>query len=831
MRVPLSWLREFAEIGADEHAVARALIRLGFEVEGIEHLGAGISGPLVSGRVTAIEELTEFKKPIRFCQVDVGHVHGGVRGIVCGARNFVVNDVVVVALPGSTLPGGFAISARETYGRISDGMICSERELGLSAEHSGIMVLPPETELGVTATELLGLGDVVLDVSVNPDRGYAMSVRGLARELAAAFDVPYKDPAELLPDLPPAAVDALPRSVAVTASACSLFVLHSLRDINPNAKTPRWMSTRLNAAGMRPVSLIVDVTNYVMLELGQPLHAFDATKVSGSVQVRSAAASEKLELIDHTTRTLAADDVVIADEAGVLSLAGIMGGVGSEISESTTAVLIEGAHFAADTIAASCRRHRLSTDASRRFERGVDPTLAPTAVHRAASLLVELAGAVSDGFTAIETPKPVSTIETNVGWIQGLIGMPLVSDTCVEALRSVGCTVTVKDDGLCVAPPSWRPDLGAPCDLAEEIARIVGYDLIPSTVPSPSDHTGLTRAQRSRRVRDNELAALGWTQVMLSPFTSRAAVASLGCEPDDPRHSLVPLLNPLSEQEPFMRSTLIPSLIDAVNRNRSRGLDSLAVFEASAVHREVANRPIAGQVKGGQPPSAEVLAQLLSSVPTEHSAVAGVAVGAWREASWDCTDIPWQWQHAVQAARTVIDSYGFAAHISAGEQSGWHPGRCAVLRLGTAQGEIVGWAGELHPRVIEEHGLPPRAVAFEVFVDPIEVAQMSRQPGGFGSALATAPVVKEDIAVVVEATISAASVAEALRVGCGELLESLVLFDVYNGEQVAAGHKSLAFALKFRHPERSLTDDEVAQVRAAGIAAVAKHCGGVLRGA
>ena len=364
MRVSLSWLREFAPVDASAHDIAQALIRLGFEVEGIDIVGEGVSGPLVIGRVVSIEELTEFKKPIRFCQVEVGAEHGGVRGIVCGARNFAEGDTVVVALPGSMLPGGFAIAARETYGRTSDGMICSERELGLSDAHAGILILDGSLAPGADAATLLGLGDTVLDVSVNPDRGYAMSVRGLAREVAAAFDVPFVDPADQLEDLSTPAAGAQPRDVRRATPACSLFVLRTLRDVNAKAATPLWMRSRLQAAGMRSVSVVVDITNYVMLELGQPLHAFDADRVNGTVTVRNADEGESLELIDHTRRVLSSDDVVIADDSGVLSLAGIMGGACSEISDETTNVLIEAAHFDADAIAASCRRHRVSTDAS-----------------------------------------------------------------------------------------------------------------------------------------------------------------------------------------------------------------------------------------------------------------------------------------------------------------------------------------------------------------------------------------------------------------------------------------------------------------------------------
>ena len=829
MRVLLSWLREFAPVSAGAAEIADALIGLGFEVEGVELLGEGVRGPLVVGSVTHIEELTEFKKPIRFCQVDVGAAHGGIRGIVCGARNFADGDRVVVALPGSELPGGFKISARATYGRVSDGMICSERELGLSDEHSGIMVLAADAEVGVDASSILGLGDAVLDVSVNPDRGYAMSVRGLARELASAFGVAFTDPAEHLPALPEPTAGLAPRHIAVDSPSCTIFVLRTLHGLDACAATPRWLSQRLRAAGVRPVSLIVDVTNYVMLELGQPLHAFDAERVKGAVVVRQARPGESLELLDHTTRALDEADLVIADDSGALSLAGIMGGVDSEISDATTSVLIEAAHFSHEVIAASCRRHRLSTDASRRFERGVDPRLAPVAAHRAASLLVALAGAQSAGLQATEFEQPAVSIATTAQAIGALTGLAVDVGTCAESLRAVGCAVEVNGEALRVEPPSWRPDLRLACDLAEEVARLIGYGQIPAVRPSPSDHTGLRASQRARRNRDNTVAGLGWTQVMLTPFTSRDAVAALGCADADERMDLVPLLNPMSEEEPFLRTTLIPSLAAAVRRNRSRGFDSVAVFEASAVHRNGGRVASAVSPTPGTAPTPEQFTQMLAAAPVEERWIAGVACGAWHEAGWDGPRQAWQWQHAVQAATAVLASYGLTAHVSAGERAGWHPGRCAALSVDGPHGAVVGWAGEMHPRALERMDLPPRSIAFEVRVDALEARMDSASPPAFGRTLPTSAVVKEDVALVVARDIPSEALAQALRDGCGALLESVQLFDEYTGEQVGHGRKSLAFALRFRHPERSLTDDEVAAARTAGVELAASRLGAKLR--
>ncbi|HEU0132050.1 MAG TPA: phenylalanine--tRNA ligase subunit beta, partial [Mycobacteriales bacterium] len=385
MRVPLSWLREYAPgVTAPGREVATALIRAGLEVEHVDTVGGDVSGVVV-GEVMEIEELTGFKKPIRYVQVRVG---GETRGVVCGATNFVAGDRVPVALPGAVLPGDFRIARRETYGRTSDGMICSARELGIGEEHSGILVLDPNAPVGQDAVEALGLRDEVLDIAITPDRGYCLSVRGVAREAATAFGVDFDDPADM-------AVPARGGGYDVRVEApdgCDRYVARVARDLSPLAPTPFWLRQRLTMAGMRAISLAVDVTNYVLLDVGQPLHAFDLAKLAGPIVVRRATAGERLTTLDGVERTLHAEDLVIADDSGAIAIAGVMGGATTEVSGETREVLVESAHFTATGIGRTSRRHLLSSEASKRFERGVDPALAPVAAARAVAMLGSLGG-------------------------------------------------------------------------------------------------------------------------------------------------------------------------------------------------------------------------------------------------------------------------------------------------------------------------------------------------------------------------------------------------------------------------------------------------------
>ncbi|NDA59206.1 MAG: phenylalanine--tRNA ligase subunit beta, partial [Actinobacteria bacterium] len=450
MRIPVSWIREVADVPADQSGrdVAERLISAGLEVETVDTVGAGLTGPIVVGHVREIEELTEFKKPIRWCQVDIGA--GEPSGIICGAQNFTEGDLVVVAPPGTTLPGDFTITARETYGHVSNGMICSERELGLGDDHAGIIVLPEGTaEAGVDASQILGVGDDVLDIAITPDRGYALSLRGIGREVAIAYGVDFHDPVDRAETLPGPADDRAPAACASDdLEACPLFTLRTITGIDPHTPTPQWMRNRLRDCGMRSVSLAVDITNYVMLELGQPLHAFDLDALQGTVRAGRAQPGESLETIDHVERTLSVDDLTIRDDRGPIGLAGTMGGATTEIADDTVNIALEAAYFGAEVVARMGRRHRLTSEASRRFERGIDRALAPVASARASELLVDLAGGTYQGMTAVEAPMEERVIRISGDLPSQVAGMDIPVHDVIATLEAIGCSVSVDGDEL-----------------------------------------------------------------------------------------------------------------------------------------------------------------------------------------------------------------------------------------------------------------------------------------------------------------------------------------------------------------------------------------------
>src|SRR5690349_309568 len=471
MRVPLSWLREYAPLPepVDTTEVSRRLTAAGLEVESLESAGHDIRGVVVA-QVLSVEELTGLKKPIRYCRVAVSDAQLSAppeeaSGVICGATNFAVGDRVALALPGGVLPGGFEISARKTYGHISEGMICSVRELGIGDDHTGILVLPADAPLGADFVAYANLRDEVFEIAVTPDRGYAVSVRGIARELASAFGVPFTDPADMdLPDpallggaLDVAGADVYPARIA-DPTACDRFVLREVRGFDPAAPSPLWMRVRLARSGMRSVSLAVDVTNYLMLELGQPLHAFDRSKLTGEIVVRRANPGEQLETLDHVVRDLDTDDILITDSSGPISMAGTMGGLATEISETSRDLVIEAAHFSAPGTARMSRRHRLFSEASYRFERGVDRELPLRASAKAVSLLAALGGAsVVPGCTHARADVQPVVISMAVDYPDKVAGVVYGLNTVVRRLREVGCSVRETRAATPTVAP-WRAE-------------------------------------------------------------------------------------------------------------------------------------------------------------------------------------------------------------------------------------------------------------------------------------------------------------------------------------------------------------------------------------
>ncbi|WP_129838543.1 phenylalanine--tRNA ligase subunit beta [Streptomyces sp. RFCAC02] len=844
MRAPLSWLREYVDLpaGTTGRDVAERLISAGLEVETVERLGDGLTGPLVVGRVLAIEELTGFKKPIRYCQVDVGRANGtgDPQNIVCGASNFEVGDKVVVILPGGVLPGGFEISARKTYGKVSEGMICSVRELGIGDDHDGILVLPPEHEAGTDAIELLELVDEVLDIAVTPDRGYCLSLRGLARETATAYGLPLRDPALL--DVPAPNGEGYPARVDDPAG-CDRLVVRAVTGVRPGARSPLWLTRRLQKAGMRPISLPVDITNYVMLEIGQPLHAYDRARLTGPLGVRRAAAGERLTTLDDVKRVLDPEDLVITDDSGPVALAGVMGGADTEIADTeplpeplvggtgvtgTTDIVLEAAHFDQVAIARTSRRHKLASEASRRFERGADPEAAAAAAQRAVDLLVLLGGGTADpGVTQVGGAPAGRTITVPADHPDKVAGVTYGRETVVRRLQEVGCTVT-GSDVLTVAPPSWRPDLTDPNDLAEEVVRLEGYAALPSRLPRPPAGRGLTPRQRLHRRTGRALAGAGYVEAQNYPFVGEAGLDALGLPADDARRRTVRLVNPLDDTESGLRTTLLPGLLEALRRNHGRGAQDVALFETGLVFLPSGNEPPPFRPAVTARPGDDEIAALDAALPRQPRHVAVVLAGAREPQGWWGPGRPADWADAVEAARTVAAEAGADLSVENTQYAPWHPGRCAALYT-VVDGErtLVGHAGELHPRVIKALGLPGRTCAMEADLDALERA-------GTGAIeaprVSSFPVATQDVALVVDGSVPAAAVEAALRDGAGELLESVRLFDVFTGEQLGEGRKSLAYTLRFRAPDRTLTADELTAAREAAVAVAAQRTGAALRG-
>jgi phenylalanyl-tRNA synthetase beta chain len=604
------------------------------------------------------------------------------------------------------------------------------------------------------------------------------------------------------------------------------------------------MQRRLEQAGMRPISLAVDVTNYVMLAVGQPLHAYDLQQLRGAIVVRRARPGERLTTLDGVDRALHAEDLLITDDDGerVLALAGVMGGASSEVSATTVDVLVEAAHFDPVTVARTARRHKLATEAGRRFERGVDDDLADAAAELAVRLLVEYGlreDRAPEGRAAAGGPEvgPVTDVDERaprppirMPWdLPGrVVGLPWTRDEVVETLQEIGCRIETDPQAaaaLVVTPPSWRPDLTLGVDLAEEVARLRGYDRIPSVLPAAPGGRGLTHGQRARRSIARALAEHGYVEVLSYPFVGPEAHDQLGLPAGDARRRAVRLANPLSDEQPEMRTWLLPTLLETARRNLGRGSTDLSLFEIGLVVRPEEGQGAAPLLGVDERPTDDELAALVGAVPRQPRRVAVVLTGQRELAGWTGPGRAADWTDAVEAAQLVARTLGLRLTVSRDDHAPWHPGRCARLEL---DGVLVGHAGELHPAVVSALGLPARTCAAEVELDGLLAAA---GPVSAAAPISTFPVAKEDLALVVDAAVPAARVEAAVRAGAGELLESVRLFDEYRGAQVPAGHRSLAFSLRLRAPDRTLTAAEVAGVRDAALAAAARETGAVLRGA
>jgi len=831
MRVPLSWLGEWVDLPDDVslESVHEALVRVGFEEEDV-HL-FDITGPVVVGQVLSVEaEPQSNGKTINWCQVDVGEAEP--RGIVCGAHNFAAGDKVVVTLPGAVLPGPFPIAARKTYGHTSDGMIASARELGLGEEHDGILRLAAlgldDAPVGADAIHLLGLDDAAIEINVTPDRGYAFSIRGVAREYSHSTGAAFRDPALAVTVAPSSGFDVTidDRAPIRGVVGSRAFATRAVRGVDVTRPTPPWMVARLTLAGMRSISLPVDITNYVMLELGQPTHGYDLGTLQGGIVVRRATAGEKLETLDGVVRTLSAEDLLITDGSGPIGLAGVMGGAATEISDATTDILVEAANFDPVTIARTARRHKLPSEASRRFERGVDPELGPIAAQRVVDLLVSLAGGTADPlgstYAAVPAPTPIGFDPAKPA---AVIGVEYSEAEVRDALVMIGAGVeSTGTGGWTVTPPSWRPDLTDELTLVEEVARLVGYDRIPAVLPIAPPGRGLTRAQSARRRAAATLAAAGATEVLAYPFSSAAMVSLF--DGDAPAMKLA---NPLDPQTGLLRRSILPGLIEIARRNLSRGMTDLALFEIGTVFL-----PAAGVVYGtdfipvgNARPDDATLEKLNASIPPQHWHVGALFLGDALAKQPGAVAVPTGLSDALDVARQLSLALAVEIAMAAGSHPALHPGRTAELSIHTADGpRVVGVAGELLPSIARELDLPRVVALVELDLDALI------ELGGRVAAsaqLGTLPAATQDLSLVVPIEAPAGEVLAAVVAGASALLEDARLVDDYRGAGMAEGRKSLTFALRFRAPDRTLTAAEASEAKLAGAARAAELFGATVR--
>ena len=884
--VPIEWLREHVDVpaGLSAEQLAADLVRVGLEEERI--VPPAVTGPLVVGKVLTREAKEQSNgKVINYCRVDVGPEHNDApgtgkepselpsRGIVCGAHNFDVGDYVVVCLPGAVLPGDFRIAARKTYGHVSDGMICSARELGIGEDHSGIIVLqqwlaehghegeePPAP--GTDAISILGLGEEVLEINVTPDRGYCFSMRGIAREYSHSTGAAFRDPG--LPGVvaaePPAPnAEGFPVVFADDApirgrAGVDRFVARVVRGTNPAAPTPRWMVERLEAAGMRSLSLPVDITNYVMLDLGQPMHAYDLGALASPIVVRRARAGESLVTLDEEKRELDPQDLLITDSpqgegSRIIGIAGVMGGAYSEVEEGTTDILFEAAHFDAVSIARSARRHKLHSEASKRFERGVDPALPEVAAQRAVELLVQYGGGSIDaGVTDVDEREAPTVISLPVGEAQRLTGVAHSPERIAELLTTVGCRVEGPVDGaFTVTAPSWRPDLTLPADLVEEVARLDGYDNIPVVLPTAPAGHGLTTGQKARRLAAETLADGGLVEVESYPFVSDTWDRQ-GIPAADPRREALRLRNPMADDAPWLRTSVLDTLLDVAGRNVSRSNAEVAVFEVAKVARPHGTVP--APLPGAEErPSDEVLAALEAGIPHQPWHIGAVLTGTAEAAGVLSTPRAYDWADALEYVRRVASALGVRVEVTRAwmdkvpahkgapmpapatdpaDVAPFHPGRVARVFVRAGRELVdVALAGELSPAACRAFGLPARSCAFEIDMDAL-ISQMSADPIQV-KGVSTFPLAKEDIALVVPSDIPASRVEQIVRQGAGPLAESVSLFDIYEGDQVPEGYRSLAFALRLRAADHTLTAKESEAVRAQVVAKAKKVLGASLR--
>jgi phenylalanyl-tRNA synthetase beta chain len=803
MRVSLKWLRELVEVDLPVPELVDLLDMTGTKVEAVHTTGEALEGVVV-GRI-----LTKVRHPeaerLWVTTVDVGGPEP--LQIVCGAQNFEAGDLVPVALVGATLPVGITIKKAKLRGIVSEGMNCSAAELGLGSDQSGLLILPPDAPVGVPFAQYRGLSDVVLELEVTPNRPDCLSMVGVAREVGAVTGTKASVPASVPAESGPAASDSV--SVTIEDPAlCPRYAARLIRGVKIGP-SPDWLADRVAASGARPISNVVDVTNYVMFELGQPLHAFDAARLAEAagkraITVRLANPGERLVTLDGQDRALAADTLVIADPSGVVALAGVMGGGATEVSDATVDILLEAACFEAPSVGRTSRRLALISEASTRFERGVDPNGCVLAIDRAAQLLAEVAGGtVAPGVVDVY-PRVVEplVLELRVPRLNALLGTGLESAAVAAALRGLGLAVSGEGDRLSVTVPTFRPDLTREADLIEEVVRVHGMANVTSTLPVGRGRIGGLTSDQQRRDRvGSALRAAGLNEAVTWAFADPTDVERTGWA-FGPEERPVRLLNPMSGDQSVLRFSALPGLVRAVAHNRRHGVSDVHLYEIGSVWWTAPGRKL----------------------PKERAVVSGVLAGSWDRPGWNERPPQLDLFDAKGVLESVIEELGIARFKLRAADLPWlQPGRSAEVVVG---GDVVGWLGEVHPTVLGSYECSGPVAVFEVQLAPLLKAARDVRPF---EDLPRFPGAKADIAIVVDESVTAERVEQAIRSAGGKLLGDVRLFDVYRGEGVAAGSKSLAFSLVYRDPERTLTDDVVAAAHEKLVRKVTSAVGGTLR--
>ncbi|MEZ5208450.1 MAG: phenylalanine--tRNA ligase subunit beta [Acidimicrobiales bacterium] len=795
MKVLLSWLREFAPIDCSPTELAEQLSDLGLAVESMDRLGADLDG-IVVAEVLALRPHPDADK-VQLVEVDLGD--GEALQIVCGAFNMAVGDRVPLATLGTTMPNGMRIERRKLRGELSNGMLCSATELGLGDDHSGILILPGTPSLGTPIPEALGIvDDVLYDLEVNPNRPDAMSVAGVARDVAARLGVPFT---QLDPQVTTAGADLGGRaSVSIhDADLCGRFLARVLDGVTVG-ESPAWLANRLTLLGMRPINSIVDISNYVMLELGQPNHTYDLAKVSGGhLGVRWARDGERIVTLDDVERTLTSGDGVIVDADDVaIGIAGVMGGASTEISDATTSVLLEMAWWQPMAIARSSARLGLRSEASMRFERGADPEVLELAARRFAQLAAEAGATLAPGTVVVDGDLPDrSPIAVRTRRVSDLLGSRFTGEQIRGLLEPIGFGFPGPADGADgtqqVAIPSYRFDSATETDVVEEVARMHGYSRLGSSMPPAARFGSLTPRQRDRRLLREVLVGLAVDEAMPMPFLAPVDLERTGLPGE-----AATLLNPLAVEESVLRTSLRPGLLRSLAYNASHRTTGVALFEIGKVWT-----PDPG---GGMPAEREVLAVALAA-----SAAGGIGDDAAA-------------RHAVRVLDTLVEA--LALHGITLEQvapAGLHPTRSGDVLL---DGVAVGAVGEVDPAVLAEWAIPERVAVVELDLDALLAAPHGERPYGKISRYPSSDI---DLAFVVDDTVSAAAVEATIRAAGGDDLVRVALFDVFRGAQLGDGRRSLAFSLRLQATDRTLTDSEVGELRQRVIDAVAAAHDATLR--